>query len=95
MNAIDFPTLRTDIDRWGAELGFQRIGVTGVELGDDEAHLLDWLDAGFHGEMDYMARHGSRRSRPAELQAGYGTRDFGAHGLRATGARQRLAGVGR
>jgi len=70
MNAIDFPTLRTDIDRWGAELGFQRIGVSGIELGDDETHLLNWLDAGFHGEMDYMARHGSRRSRPAELQPG-------------------------
>jgi epoxyqueuosine reductase len=69
-DAIDFHTLRTDIDRWSAELGFQRVGVTGVELGDDEAHLLNWLDAGFHGEMDYMARHGSRRSRPAELQPG-------------------------
>jgi len=70
MNAIDFQTLRTDIDRWSAELGFQRVGVTGVELGDDEAHLLNWLDAGFHGEMDYMARHGLRRSRPAELHSG-------------------------
>ena len=70
MNAIDFQTLRTDIDRWSAELGFQRVGVTGVELGDDEAHLLNWLDAGFHGQMDYMARHGLRRSRPAELHAG-------------------------
>jgi epoxyqueuosine reductase len=62
--------LVADIRRWGAELGFQRVGVAGVDLGDDEAHLLNWLDAGFHGEMDYMARHGTRRSRPADLQAG-------------------------
>ena len=70
MATIDYPSLRSDIDRWGAELGFQRVGVAGVELDADEARLLAWLDAGFHGEMDYMARHGTRRSRPAELQPG-------------------------
>jgi epoxyqueuosine reductase len=67
---IDYHALAADIRHWGAELGFQKVGITGVELGEDEAHLLDWLDAGFHGEMDYMARHGTRRSRPAELHAG-------------------------
>lgn len=70
MDTIDHSALRSDIDRWGAELGFQRVGVSGVELDADEAWLLAWLDAGFHGEMDYMARHGTRRSRPAELQPG-------------------------
>ena len=67
---IDYSTLAADIRRWGAELGFRGIGIAEVELGEDEARLLDWLDGGFHGEMDYMARHGTRRSRPAELHAG-------------------------
>lgn len=70
MSAIDYSRLRADIDRWGAELGFQKMGVCGVELAADEANLLSWLDAGFHGEMGYMVRHGVRRSRPAELQPG-------------------------
>ena len=67
---IDYTTLAADIRRWGAELGFRGIGIAEVQLGEDEAHLLDWLDGGLHGEMDYMARHGTRRSRPAELHAG-------------------------
>jgi len=68
--AVDFTALAADIRRWGAELGFQRVGITRTELGEDEAHLLDWLATGCHGEMDYMARHGTRRSRPAELVPG-------------------------
>jgi len=67
---IDYSALADDIRRWGTELGFQKIGVSGVELAEDETHLLNWLDAGHHGEMDYMARHGDRRSRPADLQPG-------------------------
>ena len=47
--------------------GFQRIGISGVALGDDEAHLRDWLAQGLHGSMDWMARHGDKRARPAEL----------------------------
>jgi epoxyqueuosine reductase len=66
----DASTLVADIRRWGAELGFQRVGISGVELGEDETHLLNWLDAGFHGEMDYMAHHGTKRSRPADLHPG-------------------------
>ncbi|HWP00606.1 MAG TPA: tRNA epoxyqueuosine(34) reductase QueG [Methylococcus sp.] len=58
------------IRRWGRELGFQQVGFAGIELGEHEAHLEDWLAAGFHGEMDYMARHGTKRSRPAELVPG-------------------------
>ena len=50
--------------------GFADLGVSGVDLGADEARLLDWLAAGHHGEMDYMQRHGTLRSRPAELQPG-------------------------
>ncbi|QKT04692.1 tRNA epoxyqueuosine(34) reductase QueG [Ectothiorhodospiraceae bacterium 2226] len=66
----DLAALARRIKRWGAELGFQAVGIAEVELGEAEAHLLNWLKAGFHGEMDYMARHGTRRSRPAELVPG-------------------------
>jgi epoxyqueuosine reductase len=51
-------------------LGFAAIGVTGIDLAEDERHLERWLAAGRHGEMRYMARHGTRRSRPAELLPG-------------------------
>lgn len=52
------------------EMGFQRCGISGIELADDEAHLLDWLERGLHGSMDWMARHGTKRARPAELLPG-------------------------
>ena len=66
----DHSQLAERIKRWGAELGFQQIGISATDLGADEAHLLDWLAAERHGEMDYMQRHGVKRSRPAELHAG-------------------------
>jgi epoxyqueuosine reductase len=62
--------LLADIRAWAGELGFQQVGVAGVELAEDEAWLLDWLARGLHGEMDYMARHGTKRARPAELVPG-------------------------
>ncbi len=55
---------------WARELGFSQIGVTGVDLSSAEPGLLQWLDNGFHGEMAYMAAHGVRRARPAELVPG-------------------------
>jgi len=67
---LDYQVLAADIKRWGLELGFQQVGITDTQLDNDEAHLLQWLQAGHHGEMDYMERHGTRRSRPAELVAG-------------------------
>lgn len=70
MDSPDYVQLATAIKRWGVELGFQQIGIAGVDLDQDEAHLLDWLAAGHHGEMDYMDRHGTRRSRPADLHPG-------------------------
>ncbi|ANB18686.1 tRNA epoxyqueuosine(34) reductase QueG [Dokdonella koreensis] len=69
-NTIDFAALAAEIRQWAAELGFRDIGIAGTELGEDETHLLNWLAAGRHGEMDYMANHGVKRSRPAELQPG-------------------------
>ena len=68
--SVDLARLKNRIRAWGEELGFSRIGVAGVELGEAEARLLDWLSRGFHGEMRYMERHGTRRSRPAELVPG-------------------------
>ncbi|MDX1381143.1 MAG: tRNA epoxyqueuosine(34) reductase QueG [Xanthomonadales bacterium] len=62
--------LAADIKRWASELGFQRAGIADVDLGAHETRLQEWLARGFHGEMDYMARHGTRRSRPAELVPG-------------------------
>jgi epoxyqueuosine reductase len=58
------------VKRWGRELGFDAVAIAGTELQAEEARLLDWLDRGWHGEMDYMARHGARRARPAELVPG-------------------------
>src|SRR3989344_4079276 len=69
-NKIDLTRLATDIKAWGRELGFQRIGIADVELGDAETRLLNWLDRERHGEMHYMESHGPRRSRPQELQPG-------------------------
>ncbi|HEY3521377.1 MAG TPA: tRNA epoxyqueuosine(34) reductase QueG [Rhodanobacteraceae bacterium] len=67
---IDFGQLATRIKAWGGELGFDRLGFAGVELAEDEAHLLNWLHTDRHGTMDYMQRHGTRRARPQELQPG-------------------------
>ncbi|BAU48169.1 epoxyqueuosine reductase [Sulfurifustis variabilis] len=58
------------IKGWGRELGFQHIGITDTDLTEAEAHLLDWLGRGWHGEMAWMGAHGTRRSRPDELVPG-------------------------
>ncbi len=52
------------------ESGFQRCGIAGVELGEDEGFLRDWLANGLYGTMDWMARHGDKRARPHELVPG-------------------------
>ena len=67
---LDRGRLAADIKRWGRELGFARVGITGTRLEADEARLLAWLDDGRHGEMRYMRRHGVRRSRPGALRPG-------------------------
>lgn len=70
MPPINTDSLLWHIRDWGLELGFQQVGVSDIILAEAESHLLDWLAAGFHGEMSYMAHHGVRRSRPAELVSG-------------------------
>jgi len=62
--------LEQRIKQWGGELGFDAVAIAGIDLSEDEARLMEWLDRGWHGDMDYMARHGARRARPAELVPG-------------------------
>jgi len=66
----DLHALRRELGPLARALGFTALGVADVELAVDEARLEAWLEAGMHGEMDYMQRHGRRRSRPAELIPG-------------------------
>src|SRR4030095_5514610 len=93
-----FTSLARDIKRWGAELGFQQVGIADCELGEAETRLLEWLGKGRHGEMGYMERHGTKRSRPGDLVPGTlrviaarmnysprGARD--SHGVMADGSR--------
>ena len=69
-SAVDYAMLAAAIKAWGRELGFGAVGVADCDLAIAEKRLADWLAKGFHGEMDYMARHGTRRSRPQELVPG-------------------------
>ena len=62
--------LAAQIRALARELGFQRVGIAGVDLSADEGYLRDWLTQGLYGSMDWMARHGDKRSRPAELIPG-------------------------
>ena len=68
--AVREASVEERVKRWGRELGFDAIAIAGTELAEEEARLIDWLGRGWHGEMDYMARHGARRARPAELVPG-------------------------
>ena len=68
--ARDWAGLAASIAQWGRDLGFQEIGIADTDLAGDETRLLNWLRADRHGEMDYMARHGVARARPAELVPG-------------------------
>ncbi len=69
-HSIDGVELAARIRQWGRELGFDAVGFAGTALDAAEAELQAWLAAGLHGEMDYMASHGTKRSRPAELVPG-------------------------
>jgi len=66
----DYALLARSIKTWGRELGFQAVGIADTDLAAAESGLAGWLAAGFHGDMDYMARHGLKRARPAELRPG-------------------------
>jgi epoxyqueuosine reductase len=66
----DAGELAAAIRRWGRELGFDDVGIADTDLAPEEARLVEWLAAGRHGAMDYMARHGVARARPATLVPG-------------------------
>ncbi len=70
MKSDDYLQLAQSIKLWGQELGFQKVGIANITLKQAERHLDEWLDAGRHGDMEYMARHGRKRSRPDELIPG-------------------------
>jgi epoxyqueuosine reductase len=67
---MDHAALAQRIKHWGRELGFQAVGIASADLAAAEPRLLDWLGKGWHGEMQYMARHGALRARPAQLKPG-------------------------
>ena len=67
---INTERLMGQLREWAHGLGFSQIGVASIDLSSAEAGLTAWLDAGFHGSMAYMARHGLKRARPAELVPG-------------------------
>lgn len=67
---LDYKQLAQQIKLWGQQLGFSEVGITDIDLSQHEAQLKRWLDAGFHGSMDYMAAHGMKRARPNELVPG-------------------------
>jgi epoxyqueuosine reductase len=67
---MDYGELAQRIRQWGQGLGFQAVGIADADLSAAEPRLLEWLAQGRHGEMEYMARHGALRARPAELRPG-------------------------
>jgi epoxyqueuosine reductase len=70
LNEAQSQALLRKLQAWGEELGFSQIGVSDLDLTDAEQGLQTWLARGFHGGMHYMAAHGSKRTRPAELLPG-------------------------
>lgn len=69
-NSPDLHALAAQIKQWGNELGFQQVGICDTDLSAEEPKLQAWLDAGYQGEMGWMARHGMMRARPHELLPG-------------------------
>jgi epoxyqueuosine reductase len=67
---VGWSALATRIREWAQELGFQAVGISDTDLTAAESGLLEWLSQGWHGELDYMANHGTKRSRPEELVPG-------------------------
>ena len=70
MNPPDFNPLKQELEGLARARGFEALGVAGVDLAIDAGRLDHWLDAGLHGEMGYMSKHGSKRTRPGELVPG-------------------------
>jgi len=69
-DAEQMSALAYEIKEWAIQLGFQQVGIADVDLSNEEDFLNTWLDEGLHGDMHYMAKHGTKRARPAELEPG-------------------------
>jgi len=69
-SSLPYQKLSENIRIWAGQLGFQAVGISDTNLSETENGLIAWLAQGSHGEMDYMAKHGLKRSRPAELLPG-------------------------
>tara|TARA_B110000438_G_C15821296_1_gene654588 strand:- start:8110 stop:9255 length:1146 start_codon:yes stop_codon:yes gene_type:complete len=69
-SVINYQTLTEQIKLWGEALGFSQVGISDVDLSEHEAALTQWLENNYHGNMDYMARHGLMRARAKELVEG-------------------------
>lgn len=65
LSSVQF--IQQQLSTWAKELGFQSIGISNIDLNKEEIYLQQWLSKGFHGDMDWMSRHGTKRTRPAEL----------------------------
>jgi epoxyqueuosine reductase len=68
--SINYYQLKQKIKLWGQELGFQHVGFSDIDLSAYEDNMFEWLEKGYHGEMAFMAAHGTKRSRPDELLPG-------------------------
>ena len=64
---MDYNNLLAQINIWADELGFSQVGISDIDLTEAEGHLNTWIQKGFHGQMDYMHKHGSKRTHPSEL----------------------------
>jgi epoxyqueuosine reductase len=69
-STINYQALAEQIQRWGQELGFSQVGFSDIDLSSHEKALTDWLENNYHGEMDYMEKHGLMRARAQELVEG-------------------------
>ncbi len=70
LSLAELQKLKQKIQLWSDELGFQQLGISDTSLQHAENHLQSWLNRNLHGEMEYMARHGLKRSRPEKLVSG-------------------------
>ncbi|NQY63130.1 MAG: tRNA epoxyqueuosine(34) reductase QueG [Alteromonadaceae bacterium] len=70
MTPINYQDLAEKIKSWGQELGFDQVGITDIDLSEHESAFTDWINKNYHGNMNYMERHGLMRARPDELVAG-------------------------
>src|SRR5499426_3725130 len=70
LRPTELAALAAKVKSWGRELGFQAVGIADTDLSAAEPRLRAWLASGYAGELDYMRKHGAKRTRPAELVPG-------------------------